>query len=200
LEKCFVTALWLLFGCLYGSNCMFGYVIGIRRLSLNFVIVRWFLTNYPSWNKKKIYEIFSFHSLLLDVCIWLNLLIYNCWQLCPFYLDIIKHYNLLFVVYSRLSNFFSYPAVFTITGDRVTNLHLCLALAAFSSEGSFSCQHLLRLGTSVYKVSSEGPAPMSHSGIRTRDSRIIKSLHLRTITLNLNFGCMQGQSWRWPHI
>jgi hypothetical protein len=35
--------------------------------------------------------------------------------------------------------FFSYPAVVTITGDRAANLGLCLALIAFSYEGSFSC-------------------------------------------------------------
>jgi hypothetical protein len=34
--------------------------------------------------------------------------------------------------------FFSYPAIVTITGDRAANLGLCLALMAFSSEGSFS--------------------------------------------------------------
>jgi hypothetical protein len=39
-------------------------------------------------------------------------------------------------VYSRLS---SYPAAVTITGNRAANLHLCLALMVFSSEGSFSC-------------------------------------------------------------
>jgi hypothetical protein len=34
---------------------------------------------------------------------------------------------------------FSYPATDTITGDRAANLDPCLALLAFSSEGSFSC-------------------------------------------------------------
>ena len=38
-------------------------------------------------------------------------------------------------VYSHLSNF----SAIAITGDRAANLDLCLALMAFSSEGSFSC-------------------------------------------------------------
>jgi hypothetical protein len=81
-----------------------------------------------------------------------------------------------------LNRFFSYPAAVTatVTGDRAANLDLCLALMAFSSEGPFPCQHLLRHGTSVYTVSSEGPAPTSHSGIRTGDARIIRSLRLRS--------------------
>jgi hypothetical protein len=35
--------------------------------------------------------------------------------------------------------FFSYLATVTITGDKAANLDLCLALTAFSSEGSFTC-------------------------------------------------------------
>jgi hypothetical protein len=35
--------------------------------------------------------------------------------------------------------FFSYLATVTIAGDRAANLDLCLALTAFSSEGSFTC-------------------------------------------------------------
>jgi hypothetical protein len=35
--------------------------------------------------------------------------------------------------------FFSYLAGVTIAGDKVANLDLCLALEAFSSEGSFTC-------------------------------------------------------------
>jgi hypothetical protein len=34
--------------------------------------------------------------------------------------------------------FVSYQATVTITGDRAANLNLCLALTAFSSEGSFT--------------------------------------------------------------
>jgi hypothetical protein len=40
--------------------------------------------------------------------------------------------------------------------------------------------YLLRHGTSVYAVSSAGPAPTPHSGILTRDARIIRSLHSRS--------------------
>jgi hypothetical protein len=76
--------------------------------------------------------------------------------------------------------FFSYPSAVTITGDRAANLDPCLALMTFSSEGSFSCRHLLRHGTSVYTVSSEGPASIFHSEIRTRDARITRSLRLRS--------------------
>jgi hypothetical protein len=50
--------------------------------------------------------------------------------------------------------FFSYLATVTITGDRAANLDLCLALTAFSSEGSFT-PHLVRHETSVFKVISE---------------------------------------------
>jgi hypothetical protein len=39
--------------------------------------------------------------------------------------------------------------------------------------------HLLQQGTSVYTVSSERPVPTTHSGIRTCDARIIRSLHRR---------------------
>jgi hypothetical protein len=35
-------------------------------------------------------------------------------------------------------------------------------------------------GISVYTVSSEGPASTSHSGIRTGDARVTRSLHLRS--------------------
>jgi hypothetical protein len=60
-------------------------------------------------------------------------------------------WNIVFIVCSRLSNFSPLQA---------TGLHLdiCLALIAFSSEVSFSCQHPQH-GTSVYTVSSKGPAP-----------------------------------------
>jgi hypothetical protein len=34
---------------------------------------------------------------------------------------------------SRLSNFFSYPAAVTITGDRAANFNLCLALTGLSN-------------------------------------------------------------------
>jgi hypothetical protein len=64
----------------------------------------------------------------------------------------------------------------TIAGDRAANLGLWSALRAFEQGGIFIVPHLLRHGTSVYTVSSERPAPTSHSGIRTPDARIIRSL------------------------
>jgi hypothetical protein len=45
----------------------------------------------------------------------------------------------LFVCFETHEQFFSYLATVTITGDRAANLDLCLALTAFSSEGSFTC-------------------------------------------------------------
>ena len=69
--------------------------------------------------------------------------------------------------------FFSYPAAVTITGDWAANFGLCSALRAFEQGGIFIVPHQLRHGTSVYTVSSERPAPTSHSGVRTLNSRII---------------------------
>jgi hypothetical protein len=82
-------------------------------------------------------------------------------------------------VFSRLSNF---SAIRRLSPLPVTGLHLdpCLALMAFSNEGSFSCQHLLRHGTTVYTVSSERPAFTSQSGIRTGDAKITSLLRLRS--------------------
>jgi hypothetical protein len=82
----------------------------------------------------------------------------------------ILHWNVCLFVYSRLSNFSA------ITGDRAANLGLCSALWAFEQGWIFIVPHLLRHGTSVYTVSSERPAPTSHCGIRSPDSRIIRSL------------------------
>ena len=45
----------------------------------------------------------------------------------------------LFVWFESHEQFFSYLATVTITGDGAANLDLCLALTAFSSEGSFTC-------------------------------------------------------------
>jgi hypothetical protein len=45
----------------------------------------------------------------------------------------------LFVCFEPHEQFFSYLATVTIVGDRAANLDLCLALTAFSSEGSFTC-------------------------------------------------------------
>jgi hypothetical protein len=43
------------------------------------------------------------------------------------------------VCFESHEQFFSYLATVTITGDGAANLDLCLALMAFSSEGSFTC-------------------------------------------------------------
>jgi hypothetical protein len=45
----------------------------------------------------------------------------------------------VFVCFESHEQFFSYLATVAITGDRAANLDLCLALTAFSSEGSFTC-------------------------------------------------------------
>jgi hypothetical protein len=45
----------------------------------------------------------------------------------------------VFVCFESHEQFFSYLVTVTITGDRAANLDLCLALTAFSSEGSFTC-------------------------------------------------------------
>jgi hypothetical protein len=50
------------------------------------------------------------------------------------------------LVNSHLNEFFSYPAAVTITGDRAAKLDLCLALVAFSSEGSFTCHTCCDMG------------------------------------------------------
>jgi hypothetical protein len=57
----------------------------------------------------------------------------------------------LFVCFESHEQFFSYLATVTITGDRAANFDLGLALAAFSSEGSFTCH------TYFFKVISERP-------------------------------------------
>jgi hypothetical protein len=46
----------------------------------------------------------------------------------------------LFDCFELHEQFFSYLGAVTITGDRAVNLDLWLAIWAFSSEGSFTCQ------------------------------------------------------------
>jgi hypothetical protein len=48
-----------------------------------------------------------------------------------------------FVYFESHEQFFSYLATVNITGDRAANLDLCLALTAFSNEGSFTCHTYL---------------------------------------------------------
>jgi hypothetical protein len=56
-----------------------------------------------------------------------------------FYDFVVVGFFLLLVCLQLHEQFFSYLAADTITGDRAANLDLCLALMAFSSEGSFTC-------------------------------------------------------------
>jgi hypothetical protein len=75
------------------------------------------------------------------------LLIYLCGAIFVFvflvnvfnkYLNYMNN-NCLFVCFESHKQFLSYLATVTIAGDRAANLDLCLALTAFSSEGSFTC-------------------------------------------------------------
>jgi hypothetical protein len=50
-----------------------------------------------------------------------------------------SHISFFFVCFGPHKQFFSYLTAVTITSDRSANLDLCLALTAFSSEGSFTC-------------------------------------------------------------
>jgi hypothetical protein len=59
----------------------------------------------------------------------------------------------LFVCFELHEQFFSYLATVTITGD----LDLCLALTAFSSEGSFTCHTHCDTGPPFFKIISERP-------------------------------------------
>jgi hypothetical protein len=52
----------------------------------------------------------------------------------------------LFVCFESHEQFFNYLATVTITGDGAANLDLCLALTAFSSEGSFTCHTYCNMG------------------------------------------------------
>jgi hypothetical protein len=70
---------------------------------------------------------------------------------------------IMFVCLWPHEQFFSYLVTVTIAGDRAANLSLCSALRAFEQGGIIIVPHLLRHGTSVYTVSSERPAPTSHS-------------------------------------
>jgi hypothetical protein len=52
----------------------------------------------------------------------------------------------MFVCFESHKQFISYLATVTIIGDRATNLDLCLALTAFSSERSFTCHTYCDMG------------------------------------------------------
>jgi hypothetical protein len=83
--------------------------------------------------------------------------------------------NCLFV-YSHMSNFSAIWWLSPLAVIRPANLGLCWTQRAVEQGGNFIVPHLLRHGTSVYTVSSERPAPTYYSGIRTPDTRIIRSL------------------------
>jgi hypothetical protein len=53
--------------------------------------------------------------------------------------------------------FFSYLATVTFTGDRAANLDLCLALTAFSSEGTFTCHTYCDKGPSFLRSYPKDP-------------------------------------------
>jgi hypothetical protein len=55
-----------------------------------------------------------------------------------------------------------------------------LSIHGFWQWGFFFVPNLLRHGTSVYIVSSEGPAHTSDSGIQTEDARITRFLRLHS--------------------
>jgi hypothetical protein len=61
----------------------------------------------------------------------------HCWFLKK--KIICKVWVLFCFCFESHEQFFSYLATVTITGDRAANVDLCLALTAFSSEGSFTC-------------------------------------------------------------
>jgi hypothetical protein len=52
----------------------------------------------------------------------------------------------LYVCFESHEQFFSYLTSITMAGDRASNLDLCLALAAFSSKGSFTCHTYYETG------------------------------------------------------
>jgi hypothetical protein len=53
--------------------------------------------------------------------------------------------------------FFSYLVTVTITSDRAANLDLCLALTAYSSEGSFTCHTYCDTGPPFLRSYSKDP-------------------------------------------
>jgi hypothetical protein len=68
---------------------------------------------------------------------------YDCWLIGRHrYIWMLSWLNWLidlFICFESHEQFFSYLATVIITGDKAANLDLCLALTAYSSEGSFSC-------------------------------------------------------------
>jgi hypothetical protein len=63
----------------------------------------------------------------------------------------------LFDCFESHEQFFSYLATVTITCDGAANLVLCLALTAFSSEGSFTCHTYCDTGPSFLRSYPKDP-------------------------------------------
>jgi hypothetical protein len=73
----------------------------------------------------------------------------------------------LFFFFESHEQFFIYLATVTITVDRAANLDLCLALMAFSSEGSFTCHTYCDTGPFFLKIISKRPV------ILTSECRVV---------------------------
>jgi hypothetical protein len=99
------------------------------------------------------------------------------WASCYLMYDSLVLFVVCLFVHILTSNF---SAIWWLLPLPAANLDLCLARTDFSSEDFFYMPHLLQHETSVYTVSSERLTPTSHSGIRTRNIRIIRSLYHRS--------------------
>jgi hypothetical protein len=66
----------------------------------------------------------------------------------------------MFICFESHEQLYSSLATVTIAGDRDANLDLCLALTAFSSEGSFTCHTYHDTGP-VFMVISERPVNLT---------------------------------------
>jgi hypothetical protein len=98
-----------------------------------------------------------------------------------FFSKILLQYTclLLFFVYNRLSNL---SVILWLSPSMVIGLQMSVYaehLLHLSVRSLLRVPHLLWHGTSVHTVFSEGPDPTSHVWIRTRNVRIIRSLHRR---------------------
>jgi hypothetical protein len=109
-----------------------------------------------------------------------NCLTLWAWPWCLTYLPWLKLLIVcLFVCFESHEQFFSYLATVTITGDRAANLDLFLALAAFSSEGSFTCHTYCDTGRSypkdpwfrLYLLAKEQSLPILNVLSLTRPAR-----------------------------
>jgi hypothetical protein len=79
----------------------------------------------------------------------------NC---APLFADLFLYIDWLIVYgFTSRSRIFHLYGDVTITGEGLQSLGLCSALRAFEQGKIFIVPHLLRHGTSVFPVSSEGP-------------------------------------------